>query len=147
MLELLVEAFQRGFRGLASLAKTGGLEDVGGEQPAQRGETVDVRALVAVGGVAAERQQRGAGVVAGGDRRLRVAVVVAEQVAAQGDVVALAEPQQVPRQMEVVSPPESCMATLTLCSLEFWPSATGAMSMPTNSLTSQGRRRRSRLPR
>ncbi len=31
------------------------------------------------------------------------------------------------------------MATLTLCSLEFWPSATGAMSMPTNSLTSQGR--------
>ncbi|MNR07574.1 hypothetical protein D3C85_1236990 [compost metagenome] len=31
------------------------------------------------------------------------------------------------------------MATLTACSLECCPGATGAMSMPTNSLTSQGR--------
>ncbi|MCY1176380.1 hypothetical protein D9M73_166480 [compost metagenome] len=35
---------------------------------------------------------------------------------------------------------------LTACSLECWPGATGAMSMPTNSLTSQGSAAAAPLP-
>src|SRR4051794_4581000 len=55
-----------------------------------------------MGRVAAERQERGAGVVTGGDRRMRVAVVVAEQVAAQREIVLLAQAQQMPRQMVII---------------------------------------------
>ena len=42
-----------------------------------------MRAFIAMSGVAAERQQGRANIVAGGDCRLRIAVVIAEQVAAE----------------------------------------------------------------
>ncbi|MNF61476.1 hypothetical protein D3C84_431210 [compost metagenome] len=59
-------------------------------------------ALVAVGGIAAERQQGRANVVAGGNRRMGVAVVVAKQVAAHRQFMARGQAQQVPRQVIVV---------------------------------------------
>ena len=46
-----------------------------------------MRPLIAVGGIAAERHQRGANVVSGRYRRMGVTEVVAEQVAAYGQVV------------------------------------------------------------
>ena len=61
-----------------------------------------MRALVAMRGVAAKGQQRGADIVPGGHRRLRVAVVIAEHIAAHVKAAAFGQAQQVAREVIVV---------------------------------------------
>ena len=62
-------------------------EDVSAQQAAQGGEAVDVGTLIAMGGIATEGQQRGANIMAGGDRRVGIAEVIAEQIAAHRQLV------------------------------------------------------------
>ena len=79
-------------------------QQVGADQAAQGGQAVDVGAFVAMGGVAAERQQRGADVMAGGNRRLGIAVVVAKQVATHRNLLVAGQFEQVTREVEIVGP-------------------------------------------
>ena len=53
-------------------------------------------AFVAVGGVAAESEQGGADVMAGGHGRVSIAEVVTEQIAAYRQLVVTGQAQQVP---------------------------------------------------
>src|SRR3989344_6683205 len=68
--DLVTEPVQRAFGRLRVAGEHRWAEDVGAEQAAEGGETVDVGAFVAVGGVAAKGEQGGADVMAGGDRRV-----------------------------------------------------------------------------
>ena len=104
MFDLMTEPVQRPFRRLCIAGKHRRAEDVGAEQAAERGKAVDVGAFVAVSGVAAEGEQGGANVVPGGDRRMGIAEVIAEQVAAHRQLVVTGQAQQMPRQVIVVRP-------------------------------------------
>ena len=61
-------------------------------------------ALIAVCRIAAKRQQRGADIVPGSDRRLCIAVVVAEQVTPHRYLIGFCQFEQMPGQVEIVWP-------------------------------------------
>lgn len=67
MLQLVAEALQRTLCRLRIAGEHRRAHHVGSEQAAEGLEAVDMGTLVAMGGVAAEGQQRGADVMAGGD--------------------------------------------------------------------------------
>ncbi|MNL59816.1 hypothetical protein D3C87_1835730 [compost metagenome] len=96
MLDLVAEPVERTRGRLRVAGEHGRAEDVGTEQAAEGGEAVDVGALVAVGGVAAEGEQGGADIVTGGHRRVRIAEVVTEQIAAYRQFIVTGQAQQMP---------------------------------------------------
>src|SRR5690606_21839680 len=77
-------------------------EHIGDQQPGQRFQAVPMGALVAVGGIGAEGDQRYPGVVAGAHGRFRVAVIIAEQVTAYRNLVTLTQAQQVATRVVIV---------------------------------------------
>lgn len=96
VLDLMTEPIQGTLGRLCIAGEHRRAENVSAQQTTQGREAIDVGTFVAVGGIATECQQGSADIVAGSDRRMRIAEVIAEEVAAYWQFIVRRQTQQMP---------------------------------------------------